>query len=343
MLKEKTQPMSIEERFIVRPPQMSDMEDVLEMLEICDIHATGEVVTSIEILQTDWTLPTVTLEHNFRVVTTQNGRIIAFAELWDIDDPLVMTWNWARVHPEFEGLGIGTHLMNWAEKSSREVMVRAPRQARFVMQAGAVSTYQPAHDLIKNQGMKLIRHFWNMEIDLSEPPDAPQLPENIIIRPMRNLEELPAVVLAVEDAFQDHFGYIEQSFEKQLAHWQHVTETDSNFDQTLWFMAMDGDQVAGLSLCWPNHGPNIEMGWVGTLGVLRPWRRQGLGLALLKHSFGELYRRGKSKVGLGVDADSLTGATRLYEKAGMHASRQFDVYEKELRPGVDLIKRTAEE
>jgi hypothetical protein len=65
-------------------------------------------------------------------------------------------------------------------------------------------------------------------------------------------------------------------------------------------------------------------------------------LALLKHSFVELYRRGKTEVGLGVDADSLTGATRLYEKAGMFVARQYDLFVKELRPGKDLAIRTVE-
>ena len=78
------------------------------------------------------------------------------------------------------------------------------------------------------------------------------------------------------------------------------------------------------------------MGWVDTLGVRRPWRRQGLAEALLYHSFRELRRRGRTSVGLGVDASSLTGATRLYEKAGMRAIRKFTRYEKELRPGTDL-------
>jgi ribosomal protein S18 acetylase RimI-like enzyme len=75
------------------------------------------------------------------------------------------------------------------------------------------------------------------------------------------------------------------------------------------------------------------MGWVNTLGVLRPWRRKGVGMALLLHSFNEFYRRGWRKAGLGVDASSLTGATRLYERAGMHVARQYDSYQKELRPG----------
>ena len=75
---------------------------------------------------------------------------------------------------------------------------------------------------------------------------------------------------------------------------------------------------------------------MNSLSVLRPWRRKGLGLALLHHAFGEFYRRGYHKAALYVDAQNLTGATRLYERAGMHIVRQFDKYEKELRPGIEL-------
>jgi ribosomal protein S18 acetylase RimI-like enzyme len=65
--------------------------------------------------------------------------------------------------------------------------------------------------------------------------------------------------------------------------------------------------------------------------VRRPWRQRGLGLALLLHSFNNFYQRGDRAVGLGVDAQSLTGATRLYEKAGMRVTRQHDLYEKIIR------------
>ncbi len=85
------------------------------------------------------------------------------------------------------------------------------------------------------------------------------------------------------------------------------------------------------------------MGWVNVLGVRRPWRRQGLALALLHHSFNIFQQRGKKRAGLGVDAGSLTGATRLYEKAGMHSYRQEDIYEMVLRDGKDLVKRNIED
>jgi GNAT superfamily N-acetyltransferase len=343
MLKEQTKTKSIEERFIVRAPEMSDLDDVLEMLEICDLTTSGEIEVAAEMLQTDWTHPQASMDRNLRIVRTGKGRLVGYAELWDTHDPLVHTWYWARVHPDFEGQGIGTYLFEWAEKTSYESMARAPKEAQFAMEAGTPSTYQPAANLLKGSGMKLKRHFYTMMINLDDKPDLLQLSDNIVIRPMRDKEELPVVVRAIEDAFQDHYGYVENSYEAEFTFWNHVVETDPSFERELWFLAMDGDQIAGVSLCWPKHGGDENFGWVATLGVCRPWRRQGLGLALLKHSFNELYTRGKNRVGLGVDADSLTGATRLYEKAGMHVARQFDVYEKELRPGIDFMKRTIED
>ncbi|MGE5251406.1 MAG: GNAT family N-acetyltransferase, partial [Bacteroidota bacterium] len=101
------------------------------------------------------------------------------------------------------------------------------------------------------------------------------------------------------------------------------------FDPSLWHIAWDGDQVAGYSLCRFRSG----IGWVGTLGVRRPWRKRGLGMALLQHSFGEFHRRGMKTVSLGVDAANPTGARRLYQKAGMQIAAQYVIYEKEYRPG----------
>ena len=67
------------------------------------------------------------------------------------------------------------------------------------------------------------------------------------------------------------------------------------------------------------------------LAVAAPARGQGLGLALLRQAFAEFLRRGRPAVGLAVDAENSTGATRLYGRAGMRVLRRFDRYTKELR------------
>jgi GNAT superfamily N-acetyltransferase len=92
----------------------------------------------------------------------------------------------------------------------------------------------------------------------------------------------------------------------------------------------------------PEWEEDPTIAWIDELGVLRPWRRKGIGLALLHQVFGAFHRRGKYRVGLGVDGGSLTGATRLYEQAGMHVFRQMDAYEKDLRSGKDISTQTLE-
>jgi len=94
-------------------------------------------------------------------------------------------------------------------------------------------------------------------------------------------------------------------------------------------IAWDGNEVAGFSQNRYRKG----IGWIGTIAVRRPWRKKGLGLALLRHTFGEFYQRGTNTIGLGVDSANLTGATRLYERAGMVVAGEFAMYEKELRAG----------
>jgi ribosomal protein S18 acetylase RimI-like enzyme len=103
---------------------------------------------------------------------------------------------------------------------------------------------------------------------------------------------------------------------------------------------VDGEEIAGLALCSPTLGPDRSTGVVETLGVRRPWRRKGLGLALLQHAFSEFHARGHKQVGLGVDSKNLSGATRLYKKAGMQVTQELAVYEKELRAGEELSKQS---
>jgi len=100
----------------------------------------------------------------------------------------------------------------------------------------------------------------------------------------------------------------------------------------LWHIAWDGDKIAGYSLSYPRQ----DIGWVGNLGIRRSWRKRGLGLALLLQSFAAFDERGIHQVGLGVDADHPTGATRLYERAGMEVVQSYITYRKILRPSREI-------
>jgi mycothiol synthase len=300
----------------------------------------GKSETTLSDVRNEWTSPGFDLSSSVRIVETPDGKIVGYVEVWDIDEPPVSVWVWGRVHPEYEDQGIGTKLMNWAETRSRKAIARTPEDAKVVMRSGVYSHYDPGHKLLSGLDLKLIRHFFTMAIDLSEEPVTPTWPEGIHVRPMNGEGEFRSVVHAVRDAFKDHWGYVETPFEQEYDQWLHFIRNDEKYDPSLWFLAMDGEEIAGISLCRLESDEDPDMGWVNVLGVRRSWRRNGLGLALLQHSFSELWHLGKRGAGLGVDASSLTGAMGLYEKAGMHHIRQFDMYEKELRPGRDLTKQS---
>ena len=78
----------------------------------------------------------------------------------------------------------------------------------------------------------------------------------------------------------------------------------------------------------PELAEDPQAGYVNELGVRSDRRGQGLGLALLRQTFVEFHRRGKRRVSLHVDVDNLTGAVRLYTRAGMSPDPRLVVWER---------------
>ena len=342
MILERAQNHIQEAEYVIRPTDMNDLEKAVELFDVCSLHMIGKKETSLSDVRSEWLLPEFDLETATRIVLTPKGKVVGYIEVWDINQTPVRVWVWGRVHPDCEGRGIGTFLMKWAEERARQAIDKVPADLQVTMQSGSYSTYKAAHELFRDRGMKTIRHFYTMAIELDTRPLEPQWPDGLRVRNMRGDEEARDVIWAIEDAFKDHWGYVEQPFEEEYKRWLHFIHHDEQYDPSLWFLAVDGDEIAGLSLCQEKSSEDPDMGWVNVLGVRRPWRKRGLGLALLQHSFREFYTSGKTRVGLGVDASSLTGATRLYEKAGMKPIRQFTVSQKVLRPGRDIATKSVD-
>jgi mycothiol synthase len=323
---------SLPEDFVVRAPTMDDVEAVTAMLNECSMVDAGLKEEAVEDMRKLWQTPDFNLETDVRLVVDPGGQIAGYVEVWDLAEPHVKSFVWGRVHPAFRGRGIGSHLIRLSEDRAGQTLTKAPPEARVAVVNDADARNKTAQALFERQGYVPIRHFWRMLIEMDDLPSAPDWPAGITVRTLVRGQDERAIHAAVEEAFRDHWGYLPKPFER----WKHLLMRSEDFDPSLWFLAMDGDQIAGTCLCNPKAIEDPELGWVNSLSVRRPWRRRGLGLALLRHAFGEFYRRGTCKVGLGVDASSLTGATRLYERAGMHVAREFVRYEKELRPGVEL-------
>jgi mycothiol synthase len=339
MILEKELSKTKRKSFNLRPATIDDLDEVVTLINKSGVDQTGGPVTNVEEVKGDWELPSFDLKTSTRVAETTDGRLIGYIEVWDNEAIPVMNWVWARVEPQFEGHGVGTAMMEWADERLLTTLDRAPKDARVAYRSAALSSHKPSKKLFKSLDMQFVRRFWHMMIEFDGPPPEPIWPGGITVSSFAEHPDLRAIALADDEIFQDHWGYVSQPedyLEKRFREW---IDSKPDFDPSLWFLAMDGDQIAGICLCSRNRPEYPGAGWVNILGVRRQWRKQGIGLSLLHYAFAVFYREGKDRVGLGVDSSNLTGATRLYEKAGMSVVKMDDAYEKEIRPGLDLAAK----
>jgi mycothiol synthase len=327
-----------------RPARMEDLDEAVEMFNAEARHLIGVDKHIRDEVAVDWQAPGFELETDTRIVCSTEGRLVGYCQVWDLK-PHVTIDCWGVVHPDHLNLGVGSYLLDWAQGRAYQAIPKAPPEARVIIKSSTITLNPAAERLFVKAGMQKVRYFFTMVIDLDGQPAEPKWPEGIDIRTLVvDRDEWP-LTIAVEEAFRDHWGFVERPIEEEYERWMHFLKNNDDFDPTLYFLAWDGDQLTGASLCWKYANDDPEMGSVDVLCVRRPWRKQGLGLALLLHSFGEFRKRGKLRAGLGVDAESLTGALRLYERAGMHSdpNRTYVAYEKELRPGIELRTQEVEE
>ncbi len=309
----------------LRPAQWTDLHAVAQLiLDVCTAEGDPASAESEEDLQKYWDEPGYNLQSDTWVAATQDGRIVGYEEFYDRHAHCVFQGD-GYVHPDFLGRGIGTAMMKALEARAKEVMTQAAPDLRVHIRNGMNISDSRSREMHENEGYRPIRFSWRMEITLDEAPSVPQWPQGIQLRPFMVNEHAHPVFEAVEEAFRDHWGHTPMRYDV----WENNNLQHESFDPGLWFIAWDGDQIAGTSLCRFRNG----IGWVSLLGVRRPWRKQGLARALLLHSFGEFYKRGTKTIGLGVDAQNPNGATKLYQSAGMKVASEYVIYEKELRPG----------
>jgi mycothiol synthase len=318
--------------FMLRRPTLDDVLAVKRLLNSEEIAEYGAAETTESDMHMWWERPGFTLATDAWIVLAPDGEVAGFASVGNRQHFRI--YSGVHVHPAYQRLGIGTYLLHLTEQRAYQHIPEAPAGARVALAAEVSNLNVAGQRVLEKNGFTQNRNFWRMGIELQETPPLAQWPEGITLKTLTSGMER-AVYEADEDAFRDHWGYISMDF----AEWSHWALKGEYFDPSLWFLAMDGDEIAAFALCADEKESG---GWVNVLGVRRPWRRRGLGQALLHHAFSEFYRRDIHTVYLGVDAQSLTGATRLYERVGMHVVRQYKNYEKELRAGKELSTQYVE-
>ena len=298
----------------LRPPRDDEFDAMLELMNAHQLAAFGEADATAEELRLWLTTPYVVIENDIRVLE-RDGRLIGYADVDGTRDELPTWWCDVKVAPDVEADEVMPELVAWLDERAEKGRLRVwtSETDRRITDAFIALGFEPG------------RHSYRMEIDLTGEPRRPAWPEGIDVRPMRD-DEHQRIYDAVFEVWQDTSDPMDETFDE----WAHWTVKSDAFDPSLWFLARAGEELAGFSLC-RQDATDPNAGYVGTLGVRRPWRKQGLGEALLLHSFAAFREQGWTRGTLGVDASSPTGATRLYERAGMRVYRDTAFFERPVR------------
>ena len=200
----------------------------------------------------------------------------------------------------------------------------ARRSAEGVVRAVVDERDEVLRALLEERDYRYLRSSYRMRIDFGGQSFSPTWPPGAVVRAAFADADEPLLHRINQESFADHWGFTPTPYDE----WLHWLRNMGVADPALWFVAEVDGEPAGIAICRPSSHGDPDCGWISVLGVLREYRKMGLGTALLQHAFVELQRRGRLGVELGVDAESTTGAVRLYERAGMRAVQRWDIWER---------------
>jgi mycothiol synthase len=258
-----------------------------------------------------------------------DGALVGFSMGYRVRrDGVPVAESWGIVVPEHRRRGIGSVLFRANRERVLAESAADPGSAPAEMRSFALDDEVGALGLLAAEGFVTIRYGYEMRRYLTASLPDHRLPDGLVMRPVTP-DQHRAIFDGDNEAFEDHWGRRtpdESDFQEEF----HGPDVDTS----LWCIAWDGDQVAGVVMNAIYRGENEELGirrgWLEHVSVRRPWRGRGVAKALCTASFRVLRDQGMDEAWLGVDGSNPTGAVRLYEGLGFGVVRQWKAYGRPL-------------
>jgi ribosomal protein S18 acetylase RimI-like enzyme len=262
----------------------------------------------------EWSQPGFEHSTDAWAVFDSRGTVVGYGQA-RLDERDVVG-SWGAVHPDHRGRGVGSALFGRIEHRAAAMLAERP-SGRF--RHAVYANDSAAAGILRSAGLQPVRHFWHMQIDLTEafvPTSSSQAKIGGIVPP----EGLKVVYQVINEALADNWDYKPMSFER----WIEEESSAPSYDPTLWLLAeVEGEPAGALTASLGE-----DRGWVDYLGVRSPFRGRGIAVALLHTAFAAFARRGVARGLVSVDANNASGATAVYERAGMRAVKAWDVWER---------------
>jgi mycothiol synthase len=258
------------------------------------------------------------------VAILDGERLVGFG--WLRLSPPTPIWKavqWAGVDPGYLGRGIGRRIM--AHLESRATAIRdadspgMPGEIKIWVDESRAATAA----LARAAGYETWRYFFRMRRDLAVPVSPAPTPPGVEIRRYRPADDA-AVLDVSNESFADHWG----STPMDLDRWRAEYADNSWFRPELSYLALIDGRVVSFALTEEFEADTehrgYSTGYIARVGSLRSARGRGIASALIGRTLQAMVAAGYRYAELGVDADSPTGAGRIYQRAGFAAfARSF--------------------
>ena len=228
-----TQKAVLDPSLNLRPARWSDLNAVAKLThDVAKMEGDTSFVMTAEDLENAWKGEGFSVERDVFVIETRDGRVVGSEEFYSEQAHSKFKAD-GCVHPEFRGLGIGTSLLEKIGERAQAEMELAESDVRVRIQSLINAKDEAGHTLLRAEGYIPIRYYWRMEIKLQAAPPAVTFPAGIEIRPFIKEEHAISVWQANNEAFRDHWGSHDFTYED----WSHRIFGNPNFDPTLWMIA----------------------------------------------------------------------------------------------------------
>jgi ribosomal protein S18 acetylase RimI-like enzyme len=297
---------------VLRAPTLDDVDAVVDVINRASRGRRGRDEVDAKAVRGWWTQPPPFDPATDAVVAIRGGEIVGYGDIGDQANDGSVLWLDVR----------GAAGRELHDELERRALAR--RSADGVIRAVVDENDADLAALLAERGYHTIRSSYRMGIDLPGASIVARWPSGATVRSAVEGVDEPLLHRLGEESFADHWGHTPSPYDE----WLHWLRNLGTVDPSLWLIAEAHGVPAGLAICRPSAPGDEDCGWVSVLGVLREHRRAGLGTALLATAFTECQRRGRLRAELGVDAESTTGAVRLYERAGMRVLWRWDIWER---------------
>jgi mycothiol synthase len=290
----------------------ADLIAIVKLMDECEAVDQLEDTLSIDELRLELAYPQRIPERDLRLWFGPNDALIAIALMEAPDNVLSF-----KIHPSARMAGeVESQIIAWGEE-----YIGIAVQERNV----SAEVYSWIHDadtarqrLMEYHGFTVRRHWLCLACSLDNMLPEPHLPQGFTLRTVTESDAETWVEL-YNDSFVDHWDYHPWTIE-MFRYWL----TDPEYLSSLNLIAVDPDGTFS-AFCWSdissaeNTRSGRNEGWISLLGTRRGYRKIGLGRALLLAGMQRLQHEGVITAKLNVDAENLTGASRLYTAVGFHS------------------------